>query len=534
MGKRHKTHPGTGPVPATVIAPPVMQERQILFGIALGLALAAALAFIALFLYVALSRIRHPFDLEWLEGSMVVHVQRVMEGKSLYVEPSLDFTCYQQQPLYYWTAALASIPFGVGYFSARLVSVLSTLGTFLLLFLLVRRETKSSVFGLIAAGAYAAAFGPVGDWFDLARVDSLMVFWVVAGLYAVRCARPSVWTSVATALLFLLAFFTKHPAAFVFAGAAAYLFLLNWRQGILTGVVFAAGAGIAVLLLDRATEGWYTFYIFRLLRDISHIETNYLGFWRANLLVTAPIWPLAVLAFLCGELLGWRDRRRLFFPLVLGSAFAESWIARLQPGSVLNVDMPVYAVMAMTLPVALHATARCLLQSSDRRVRLLAPVMVVVVAAQFGALLYNPAPKIPTKADVAAGWKLIDYLRAVPGDVFIPCSDYYAALAGKKTFAHAMSTTDILSGSDETLKKKLRDELFDALKQKKFAAVVLPVNDFGFSAAAIKFNYREIPFRLFENDRVFQPVVRNVECRPSRVFVPAQPKAGLGLLRDYQ
>jgi 4-amino-4-deoxy-L-arabinose transferase-like glycosyltransferase len=513
------------------VSPPAF-ERRVPFPIALGLVLVLALAFIVLFLYVALSRIRYPFDLEWLEGSMVVHVQRVLEGKSLYVEPSLDFTCYQQQPMYYWISALAGIPLGAGYFSARLVSVLSTLGTFVLLFLLVRRETKSSVFGLIAAGTYAAAYGPVGDWFDIARVDSLMVFWVVAGLYAVRSARPSVWTSVLTALLFLLAFFTKHPAAFVFAGAAAYLFLLNWRQGILTGVVFAAGAGVAILLLDRATQGWYTFYIFELLRDISHGETNYLGFWKANLLVTAPVWPLVALGFLCGELLGWRDRRRLFFPLVLCSAFAESWIARLQPGSVLNVDMPVYAVMAMTLPVALQASAQRLLKSPDRRIRVLASVVAVAVAAQFAALLYNPTPKIPAKADEAAGWKLIDYLRAVPGDVFIPCNDYYAALAGKKTYAHAMSTTDILSGTDESLKKKIHDELFDALRQKKFAAVILPVNDFGFSAAALKFNYHEIPFHLFDNDTVFQPVIRNVACRPSRVFVPAPSKTGLGLLRD--
>ncbi len=500
--------------------------------LALGAVFAVAVLFIGLFLYVSLSRIRYPFDLEWLEGSMVVNVQRVLAGKGLYVEPSQEFACYQQQPVYYWVSALFSLPLGAGYFPLRLVSVLSAIGTLVLLFLIVRRETKSAVYGVVAAGVYAAGYGCMSEWYDIARVDSLCVFWLTAGLYAVRRPKPAAWNSALAAVLFLLAVFTKHPAVFVFAGAAAYLTLVNWRQGAVMAGIFTVGAGAAVLCMDRATGGWYTFYTFKLLQDISGLKSNFLGFWQHSMLLVVPVWCLAALCFVCAELSLWRDRRHLFFPLIMGSAFAGCWIARLQPGSVLNVDMPAYAAMAMTLPPALQALSDRLLKSPARFLRVLAVVVTLAVAAQFTAILYNPGTKIPTKADEAAGWKLIDYLRSFQGDIFIPFNTYYASMAGKKTFAHAMPTTDILQGNDGRLKKKLRDELFDALSKKKYAAIILPANDFGFAAAAAKFKYREIPFRIFENDTVFQPVIPNVACRPSRVFVPQSPPAGLGLLRD--
>ena len=82
MGKKHKTKSDTSPVVPAVTEPPAVPERRILFTIAIGLALALSVMFIVLFLYVSLSRIRYPFDLEWLEGSMVVNVQRVLAGQS--------------------------------------------------------------------------------------------------------------------------------------------------------------------------------------------------------------------------------------------------------------------------------------------------------------------------------------------------------------------------------------------------------------------------------------------------------------------
>ena len=55
------------------------------------LALAIGLVYVAVFLLVALGRIGYPFELEWMEGGAIAHVQRILAGQALYVPPSLDF-----------------------------------------------------------------------------------------------------------------------------------------------------------------------------------------------------------------------------------------------------------------------------------------------------------------------------------------------------------------------------------------------------------------------------------------------------------
>lgn len=79
---------------------------------ALGLARAAlvvlAAGFVALWGAAAVLRVLYPFELEWMEGATVEHVLRVMEGRPLYVEPSLEFVPFVYTPLYAWLGALAS------------------------------------------------------------------------------------------------------------------------------------------------------------------------------------------------------------------------------------------------------------------------------------------------------------------------------------------------------------------------------------------------------------------------------------------
>lgn len=46
---------------------------------------------ITVYFVVALSRVRYPFALEWIEGNTFVHVLRVMRGEAMYVAPSYEF-----------------------------------------------------------------------------------------------------------------------------------------------------------------------------------------------------------------------------------------------------------------------------------------------------------------------------------------------------------------------------------------------------------------------------------------------------------
>ena len=60
---------------------------------------------IGTYLVVALFRLAHPFDLEWLEGGAVEHVRRVLSGRPIYTAPSVGFVAYTYPPLYFWVSA---------------------------------------------------------------------------------------------------------------------------------------------------------------------------------------------------------------------------------------------------------------------------------------------------------------------------------------------------------------------------------------------------------------------------------------------
>ena len=66
-----------------------------------------SLAFLLLFLYTALRRMRYPFELEWIESGVLVSVRRIAQGRGLYGAPSINFVPFLYSPLYlYLVAAL--------------------------------------------------------------------------------------------------------------------------------------------------------------------------------------------------------------------------------------------------------------------------------------------------------------------------------------------------------------------------------------------------------------------------------------------
>ena len=105
---------------------------------------ALAVGLFAVYLAIVPARIAYPFELEWMEGACVDHVRRVLAGQPLYVAPSLDFVPFVYPPLYFWLSAALARVTGIGFLPLRLVSSVSSLGCFALIFLMVRRQTRSA------------------------------------------------------------------------------------------------------------------------------------------------------------------------------------------------------------------------------------------------------------------------------------------------------------------------------------------------------------------------------------------------------
>lgn len=183
--------------------------------------LASGAAYIAVFLVLAFFRIQYPFELEWMEGGSLDHVRRVLAGEKVYVSPSLEFVTFLYTPLYYYVSAAVAKATGVGFLPLRLVSFASTLGSFLIIFLMVRRETGSAFSGALASCLFAATFQISGAWFDLARVDSLFLFLLLAGLYLFRLSASPKSYVLAGALI-SLAYFTKQTAIIICLPVMAY------------------------------------------------------------------------------------------------------------------------------------------------------------------------------------------------------------------------------------------------------------------------------------------------------------------------
>ena len=215
-----------------------------------------ALSVAALIVWVltAAARCGYPFELEWMEGGSLDHVERVLEGRDLYVEPGLEYGAYPYTPLYFWVAAGFAQVFGPGFLALRLVSILSTLAIFGLLFDCGRRLAREQgatrslglLSGVTSAALFAAAHRFAGAWLDLARVDALSIALLLACFHQMRFApvRRATWLG---ALFGLAAFATKHSTllpALALAPAAFYPAVLrDRRNGLALRSIVGGGCG---------------------------------------------------------------------------------------------------------------------------------------------------------------------------------------------------------------------------------------------------------------------------------------------------
>jgi len=230
--------------------------------LATTIALGAALAQFTRFLFIAFSRIAFPFSLEWMEGGSLVQVSRILAGQSLYVKPSFDFIPQIYPPVYFYLSALVSEFIGNSFLPLRLVSILATLGILFLIYDLVHKQTRSRLGGILASGFFCATYQLTGHWFDIARVDSLALAFLLLAAVLLLKDKPS--ASMIGGIFLALTCLTKQTML-IMAGVFAIYCLLPPRKNSLlflgvAAVVFLSGT----LLLNRLSEGWYFYYIFHL------------------------------------------------------------------------------------------------------------------------------------------------------------------------------------------------------------------------------------------------------------------------------
>jgi hypothetical protein len=421
------------------------------------LAVALSAAFVLLFLAVALQRLHYPFEVDRVESAMMTSVWRLRHGYPLYCAPSLTWAPLLYAPLFFYLSAALTKVMGIGYAALRAVSILSTLGSFTIIFLMVWKETRRFAACAVAVGLFASLYAFVLAWFDVGRVDSLSVFLFLLAIFTTRRGHP-----LLAALAWLLAFHAKQT--FLPLGLA--VFLVHWQQPrrLATGMIaFAALAGVSVLWLNHLTQHWYAWFAFGTSGSLGWAPREAALFVPADLLTPLPIAVLVIVAAAVLTPLRWRERDGSFFAIVTALLGAAVWFVRAHGGANINATLPLYAWIAVLLGVSVHRllerleyVARfeatsfwhpALWPTADLASwRRLAPAMLwLALCFQLLAHAYRPGQIIPPTGSIAVRQQLLATVRATPGDVWLLNHSYDGILAGKPMHAE-MDALDAVLG----------------------------------------------------------------------------------------
>jgi hypothetical protein len=489
------------------------------------MAAAGAVIYIFMFIAVALLRMGYPYELEFLEGMGIDHVQRVLDGKPIYVQPSVDFVPAIYTPLYYYVSAIPAMILGNGPLPLRLVSFLATLGCMALIFSFVRKETKHSYAALLAAGLFAATYYVSGGWFDLGRIDMLFVFFLLSAVWLLRFHRTRAGY-IATGLLTMLAFLTKQtgllPAMFFVLYGLKMRKQYGWYLVIST-ILFI---GLSTLLFDRATGGWFTFYVVTVPAKHFILPIWFIKFIPQDIFRPLPLAALFSILFLINRgLKGAKDD--LWFYLLVGLGIVAAAAApRVKDGNYVSDLIPLYAFIAIVFGVAIpavwewgseifsHGPADHPERASTKL--WLSAFFYGILIVQLVILFYGPQNVIPKARDRAAGDALIRKLASYKGDIWLSYHGYYARLAGKKSYAMAQPVLDMLYADNKRANKLFNDDVERALRERKFEAIITDNGDY--MQMGYRKDYVGESLRYCGPDD-FWPMA-GYRTRPSLVYVP--------------
>jgi hypothetical protein len=466
-----------------------------------ALPLAVAAVLLALLARIWAVRASYPYDLEWMEGGMLVHAWRLQHGLPLYPPPGPDFIPFIYPPGYpALLAALGSV-FGLGAPLGRAVSLVSTGLACGALGFVVERRTGSRVAAVLGAAVFLGCYADTGAFYDLVRNDALFV--ALLGWSIALATEPRKGCVEASGTLLCAAFLVKHNAAAFgvplvlgiglrdgwraaarFAAASAVPALLvtgylEWRTGDrfltyllavpaahpfvrqravpgteweLGGALPIALVGILVAgLLDLARRKHNVEFpvavlmisgLAGLLCSEGFVFSEVAGIGRfGHVLSAVPFAAIAaavmLLIFEVGELAGPRRPGVLFGALLLGTGLVTAASMRGHHGGFLNVHMHLFWLVALAFGVAMGRLASAGLPAS------IAASLLFTLQLAWSLHDLKPDKLMPNPADRAANDAIVEQLRDLPDPVLSPFAPWLPVLAGHDPGFHLIALWDV-------------------------------------------------------------------------------------------
>jgi hypothetical protein len=466
-----------------------------------------ACGYVLMFIVLAFIRIRYPFELEWIEGSFIDEARWILDGKFPYVSPTISFIPDIYTPLYYYISALFMKFMGVGFLAPRLVSVLASVGCFILLYDLVTKASGNRESGIIAAGLYAASYRFSGAWMDLAKTDSLFLFLLLLAFWVgIRFSNKPAMLALSGAL-FVLAVFTKQLALPIAIAVLLITMITSRGQSWLQILSFGILSIVASLGLEKFSGGWFSFYTIGL--PLFHPRiSNTLGFYTA---LFRNLWPSILLAVVfTGSVLWAAKQHRWKFTEAswqyLGFGIASilaSWSIFLKVWTYANGYMPACLGIAMLAALGFDQIL-VFARSKGRFNKIARPVSslsLLLLVTQFVLLFYNPLDQLPSREDRANAQRYISALRELPGDVWVVSHGFMSYQAGKPTYIHS-STLGNIGGSKPPNENELSrrrkgalEVIQQVIEEQKFQWIITDGHSDMWGAYYI--NVEELPYEFY-------------------------------------
>lgn len=397
--------------------------------------LALAVFILVLLLQTYAGRVGYPFDLEWMEGGMLAHAQRVIDGKPLYVEPSSEFIPFIYPPLYHWVFGWSGALLGLSYSLGRTLALLGTLAAAAAAVAAVAGERRGWLLGIGAGALYLTGYEEAGSFYDLVRSDGLLMALLTWALVAGR--HGYVRTS---GILLVLAYLAKHNAAAF--GLPILLWLWRYRDRQLA-LRFAAWSVLpalaATVAIQLSGDGLFLTYLL----GVPAVHPFKLERFALNTPKRLFLFLPYVNALAIAVLGYWLVRERrwepgmVYWSAVGGLAILLSAVMRGHHGGYINVLMPGLWAVALWGALAIGWLRQ--------RIPHLATVVLtsLLVGGQLWEGRWIVERWLPDDNATQAGEDLIRELSAIDGEVFSPHAPWYLAMAGKPTTVHLIALWDI-------------------------------------------------------------------------------------------
>jgi len=483
--------------------------------------------FLVSFLYIGYEHIVYPFELEWIEGGYLVQCERIANGDPVYISPiNSDFIPYIYTPLYFYVVGVLGKVFGVSFAIGRLVSFLSIIGSGLLIFMIIKRETIGIKGAFVGTSLLFSAYSFTGCWYDIVRSDSLFVFLLLLGCYILRFKSDSYFMVILSSVIFVLAFLTKQPG-FYFVGFCSLAFIFTeFRKAVVflfTSAIIAFGA---LFIINSATSGWFWFYIYKLVEDAVFRYDLFPEIFSANILKGIPFLMilLIIYAIKCWKGIGvfLKSRSVIWFWGFCGG-LVSFLSTMLFYGGYSNGLIPLVCFVSILGGMAFNH-----LQGSGN-LRLIA---ILLLFGQLFLFRFDVGSQLPSRKDYEFGERFISYINGIPSEeVLVYKHSYYPVMTCKKPQIHFGALNDFLVVKD----REEPEPFYDKFRNREFGAVIL---DYRFNENNTRGLDRLILDNYYFKEQIFSDDDEGFytkvgpRLRPNYVYFPRE--RSVGLFDDYE